>query len=114
MSPIPSTRKRLLSSTPDAGPASGYGGTDQDYPRKLTELGERYEHGRGVSPDCELAAALYRCAARKGHAAAQYKLGFLYADGRGVRRDRLEAGRWFRLAARPGYAKAKSVLNRER
>ena len=114
MSPTPSTRKRLLSSTPDAEPASGYGGSDQDYPRKLTELGERYEHGRGVSQDCEVAAALYRCAARKGHAAAQYKLGFLYADGRGVRRDRLEAGRWFRLAAGRAMPRHRVSSNRER
>ena len=57
-----------------------------------TELGERYEDGRGVVQDYAVAASWFRRAAEQGHAPGQAALGFMYARGRGV-----PAGRRARL-----------------
>jgi hypothetical protein len=63
---------------------------------------ELHEAGQGVAKDFGEALRLYRSAAEKGYAGAQYTLGFLYESGRGVRQDHAEAARWYQLAAEQG------------
>ena len=75
-----------------------------------TELGERYEHTRGVEQDYGVAVSWFRRAAEQGHAAAQAALGFLYARGLGVPQDDVEAVRWSRRAAEQGRARAQHNL----
>ena len=62
-------------------------------PEAQTELGERYEHGRGVVQDYGEAVSWFRRAADQGHAAGQVALGYMYSTGRGVARDDTEAVR---------------------
>ena len=75
-----------------------------------TELGERYEDGRGVVQDYAVAVSWFRRAAEQGFAPGQAALGFMYARGRGVRHDDSEAVRWFRGAAEQGNARGQSNL----
>ncbi len=56
------------------------------------------------------AANLYRFAADKGEASAQFRLGQLYLDGRGVPKDPAEAAKLFRRAAEQGYAEGQEKL----
>lgn len=56
------------------------------------------------------AVRLWREAAEKGNAAAQYDLGWAYKNGRGVAQSDIEAVRWYRLAAEQGYADAQFAL----
>ena len=46
-----------------------------------TELGERYEHGRGVGQDYVVALSWFRRAADQGHAPGQAALGFMHGTG---------------------------------
>ena len=75
-----------------------------------TELGERYEHGRGVAQDDRAAVSWFRRAAEQGHLPGQAALGFMYATGRGVAQDHAEAVRWFRRAADQGNARSQYNL----
>ena len=75
-----------------------------------TELGERYEHSRGVVQDYSVAVSWYRRAAEQGHAPAQAALGFMYGNGRGVVLDGTEAVRWYRRAAEQGNVRAQNNL----
>ena len=75
-----------------------------------TELGERYEHGRGVGQDYAVAVSWFRRAAEQGHARARSALGFMYGTGRGVEQDDAEAVRWDRLAAELGNARGQHNL----
>ena len=75
-----------------------------------TELGERYEHARGVEEDYDVAASWFRRAAEQGHAPGQAALGFLYGRGRGAERNDAEAVRWTRRAAEQGNARAQTNL----
>ena len=75
-----------------------------------TELGERYEDGRGVVQDYAVAVFWFRRAAEQGNAAGQAPLGFMYGTGRGVAQDDVEAVRWFRRAAGQGNARAQDNL----
>ena len=51
-----------------------------------TEFGERYEDGRGLVQDYDVAVSWFRRAAEQGYAPGQAALGFMYARGRGVAR----------------------------
>ena len=75
-----------------------------------TELGERYEHGRGVEEDYGVAVSWFRRAAEQDHAPGQAALGFLYGSGLGVERDDAEGLRWTRRAAEQGNARAQNNL----
>ena len=75
-----------------------------------TELGERYEHSRGVLQDYAVAVSWFRRAAEQGHAPGQAALGFMYARGFGVAQDDAEAGRWERRAAEQGHARGQYNL----
>ena len=66
------------------------------YAAAQTELGERYEEGRGgVVRDYEAAVALYRRAAEQGDARGQGNLGAMYSNGWGVPQDKEVAVRWY-------------------
>ena len=75
-----------------------------------TELGERYEHGRGVVQDYDVAVPWFRRAAEQGHASGQAALGFLYLSGLGVRQDDTEGVRWTRRAAEQGHPRVQNNL----
>ena len=75
-----------------------------------TELGERYEDGRGVVQDSAVAVSWFRRAAEQGHAPGQAALGFMYERGRGVAQDYREAILWFRRAAEQGHAGGQNNL----
>ena len=75
-----------------------------------TELGERYEHGRGVAQDDRAAVSWFRRAAEQGHPPGQAALGFMYATARGVVQDDVEAVHWFRRAAEQGNARSQYNL----
>jgi TPR repeat protein len=49
-------------------------------------------------------------AAKKGDAAAQYRLGEMYDLGRGVNQDYAQAVKWYRAAAEQGHAPAQFAL----
>ena len=68
------------------------------------ELGERYETGRGVGQDYEVAVSWFRLAADQGDARGQGNLGAMYFNGTGVPRDDEVAVSWFRRAAEQGGA----------
>jgi TPR repeat protein len=52
------------------------------------------------------------CAARQGHARAQFNLGVMYASGQGVLRDLVLAHGWLQRAAGIGLATAVRYLER--
>ena len=83
---------------------------EQGDARAQTELGERYEDGRGVEQNHEVAVSWFRRAAEQGHARGQGNLGELYYAGRGVPRDDEAARTWFRLAAAQGDARGQNGL----
>ena len=56
------------------------------------------------------AVRLWRRAAEKGNASAQYNLGWAHANGRGVAQNDVEAVRWFRLAAEQDHVLAQYNL----
>ena len=60
--------------------------------------------------DDEQSVLLYRNAAERGHAPAQFKLGSMYDDGNVVTQDYEEAASWYRKAAEQGYADAQKAL----
>jgi len=70
--------------------------------------------GRGVAFDLERDPAavtrMWREAAERGDAAAQFLLGFAYVGGRGVPKNPVEAVRWLRKAAEQGHAAAQYHL----
>ena len=79
--------------------------------RAQTELGERYEDGRGgVGQDHGVAVSWFRRAAEQGSAAAQAALGFMYTSGRGVAQDDAAGVMWSRRAAEKGNARAQHNL----
>ena len=69
---------------------------------------ELYERARGTSG--QKAARLYRRAAEKGHAPAQFNLGWCYVNGQGVAQDYTEAVKWYRKAAEQGHEDAQFIL----
>ena len=75
-----------------------------------TELGERYEDGRGVGRDYGVAVTWFRLAAEQGYGPAQAAIGYLYATGGGVREDDAVAASWFRLAAEQGHPRGQYNL----
>ena len=56
------------------------------------------------------AVLLYKKAAEKGNAMAQYELGLCYEGGIGVKKDNNEAKKWLRRAAEQGHAEAQYNL----
>lgn len=60
--------------------------------------------------DFETARTLWKQAATKGDASAQYNLGLIHAEGRGVLRNPGIAMNWWHLAARNGHVQAQHNL----
>ena len=75
-----------------------------------TELGERYEDGRGIQQDYGAAVSWFRRAADQGYAPAQSALGYMHSTGRGVGRDHDVANSWYRRAADQGNARGQFNL----
>jgi len=75
-----------------------------------TQLAAMYATGDGVAKSDERAVRLYRKAAEKGVAEAQFNLGFMYLLGEGVQKDPAEARRWLELSAGQGYDQAAKLL----
>jgi hypothetical protein len=69
--------------------------------------------GQGATvPDPVGAALLWRAAAARGDAIAQYNLGVLYERGIGVEADIAKAKAWYERAAARNHADAKAALKR--
>jgi hypothetical protein len=95
---------------------------DQGQPEAETTLGMLYFNGLaeddGSASDQHVllqknereAVRLYRSAAEKGHAPAQYYLGVCLEDGLGTVKNEAEACHWYKLAADHGYADAEFSL----
>lgn len=73
-----------------------------DDPVAANQLGAMFEHGEHVAQDDARARELYRHAADKGFALAQFNLGFLLHMGRGGDADRERARHWYGKAADQG------------
>jgi uncharacterized caspase-like protein len=65
----------------------------------MTNVGEIYEKGLGLSPDYEVAAYWYAKAAEQDFTRAQINLGYLYEMGMGVERNPRKALDWYRKAS---------------
>ena len=84
-------------------------GVREDDYRAMLDLGEIYEHGRGVRRDVPRAAGLYeRAAERSGW--ARFKVGTLHLAGDGMPKDYAKALRWLRRASGDGHAGARNNL----
>ena len=69
------------------------------------------EHQGAAHPKPEKPTAeLYRGAAEKGDAQAQFDLAMCYRNGLGVEKDEKQAAEWLRKAAAQGHAEAKKAL----
>ena len=75
-----------------------------------TELGERYEDGRGVAQDYVAAVSWFRRAAEQDYAPGQAALGFMYDTGRGVEQNHEAAFQWYRSSAAQGNARGQHNL----
>lgn len=75
-------------------------------------LGQSYEHGRGVPKDYAEALRWYRLAAEHGDPFAQFDLGNHYSEGIGVPKSEKEAVRWWELAAAQGFPPAQHSLGK--
>lgn len=73
-------------------------------PKKLYELGYKFEKGYGIPKDPYRAYKAYLDAANLGYAEAQHKLGTMYFDGNGVLQSFTEALSWFEKAAKQNHA----------
>lgn len=76
------------------------------------DVGYRYEKGRGVEEDQEVALEWYRKAAEQGLDKAQYKLGIFYMEGLGVDQNPSKGKVWLQKAADQGYPPAQYQLGK--
>ena len=74
-------------------------------------VGNMYEESDRVPRNPREAAAWYRKAARKGHAAAQLSLGKMHETERGLPADIIKAHAWLAVAARQGNETAKHRMS---
>ena len=105
--------RNLVSASLD-GSVRVWNGPGQGGPDSLYAQAVKYE--TGVDPmDKDLAEAirLYRGAAEKGNADAQYRLAILYNRGEGVEKSAEEAKKWLNLAAEQGHVIAKAEKEAE-
>lgn len=66
--------------------------------------------GEAVTKDIQKELALYKDAAKKGAAKAQFNLGVMYSLGDGVEKNQVEAIKWIKKSANQGYAPAQYYL----
>ena len=79
-------------------------------PESIYNKGLDYFNGNGVPVDQEKAVYLYRKAALKGHAKAQYDLGYCYYKGIYFLEDKAEAVKWYSMAADNDLVEAQLAL----
>ena len=77
-------------------------------PAAQSNLGVRYEKGRGVKQDYKEAVTWYTRAAEQGFAKAQCAIGIMYDDGAGLQQDHTEAVAWYRKVDEQRHAQAKN------
>ena len=77
---------------------------------KCFAMGCCYYNGEGVTQDYRKAEMMFKKAANRGHAKAQYKLGSMYFDGDGVKRDYPKAMKLLTKAADQGDSDALNKL----
>jgi TPR repeat protein len=86
-------------------------GVDQKYIGRIYDVNnDNGVKGWVVPKDLAKAALLYKLAADKGDAQAQWYLGEMYANGNGVKTDRSSAARYYTLAADQGLPYAQWSL----
>lgn len=85
-------------------------GTSVDEPIFEAKLGKLFEHSADFPRDYVKAMALFKDAAARGNAEAQYQVGNLTEVGEGVAKSQAEALQWFRKAADLGNPKAQFEL----
>ena len=78
---------------------------------RITATRYIYLHGHGsgevaIQKDKAEAARLFKLAAQKGHATAQFNLATMYKQGEGVSQDYVEGLRWLQMSASQGYRRA--------
>ena len=78
----------------------------QGDPDAVNALANAYAQGKGVPQDMAEALRLYRQAADRGSASAQFNLGMMYELGRGVAPDAATAFSYYLKAAEQGFAPA--------
>lgn len=83
---------------------------EKAFPPAEMVLSERYEIGRGVSPDEHLAVQWLVRAARHGYPPAEDALGDRYAAGQGVGKNDRTALVWYERAASGGYGESEDLL----
>lgn len=76
----------------------------------LTELGDRYYHGKGIDKDETLAVSYFLQAAESEYAVAEFIVGRLYEDGRLLNYDPKLVMDYFQKSADKGYAPAQYAL----
>jgi len=76
------------------------------------DVAYRYEKGRGVEQDEELAFKWFLTAAEQGLDKAQYKLGLFYLKGIGTDKDADAAMTWLEKSADQGYSPAQYQLGK--
>jgi uncharacterized protein len=76
----------------------------------MSNLGDLYCYGHGVTRDYAQARQWYQKAADAGNAYGMYNLGYLYQHGLGVGQDHAQAWYWYQKAADAGNAEAKQAL----
>lgn len=83
------------------------GRAGQGDPEALNALGNAYTNGaQGFKQDYAEALRLFRQAAEKGYAPAQYNLGLCYELGRGVAVDARQAFKYYLMSAEQGFTPA--------
>ena len=75
-------------------------------------LGLRHDSGHGVPQDYAAAHDWYLCAARQGHARAQFNVGLMQLGGQGTHADLVEASLWLARAGQAGIEAAARYVRR--
>mgnify|MGYP000252688685 FL=1 len=78
----------------------------------ICNIGDCYEHGRGVKKDFRMAVKYYKEAADMDIDIAQYSLGYCYENGWGIVKDMEKALEYYHKAADHGYEDAIKALER--
>lgn len=87
------------------------GGTKENDPESMYQLGELSRAGRGVPLDSQQAVRLFKTAADLGDPRGQHALGMMYlAGGEGVPQEPEKGLIWVRSAASQGLAEAQNAL----
>lgn len=81
-------------------------------PEEIAELDKNEKEAKSISRYFSSSAELYRLAAHRGDANAQYEMGICYLKGSGAEKSQSEAVKYLHQAAEQGYVKAKKALEK--